>query len=126
MPRERPEPEEVEKPVEDVRPEPEAEEEEIEEEAEDEVEEMPPLRLEEEEEAEEVEEVKPPEPVKVVEERPRTYRIGDHVVQEVVVEGQPVTWIKCLLCGAEVPLTEVSKLKEMPCKVPGRRVRSRK
>ena len=87
---------------------------------EEEIEEMPPLRLEEEEveEAEKTEEVKPPEPVKVVEERSRTYRIGGHVVQEVVVEGQPVTWIKCLLCGAEVPLTEVAKLKEKPCKVP--------
>ena len=108
-----------------MKPEAEAKEEveeEVEEEVGEEVEGMPPLRLEEEEveEAEKVEEVKPPEPVKVVEERPRTYRIGDHVVQEVVVEGQPVTWIKCLLCGAEVPLTEVSKLKEMPCKVPGK------
>lgn len=119
VPRERPEveeAEEAEKTVEDVRPEPEAEEGEVEEEAEEEVEEAPPLRLEE-EEAEKAEEVKPPEPAKVVEERPRTYRIGDHVVQEVVVEGQPVTWVKCLLCGAEAPLTELNKLKEKPCKV---------
>ncbi len=87
------------------------------EELEEEAEERRPLRLEE-EEVEEVEEAKPPEPVKVVEERPRTYRIGDHVVQEVVVEGQPVTWVKCLLCGAEAPLTELNKLKEKPCKVP--------
>ncbi|HDD42080.1 MAG TPA: hypothetical protein ENF79_00165 [Nitrososphaeria archaeon] len=76
---------------------------------------MWPLRLEE-EEVEEVEEAKPPEPVKVVEERPRTYRIGDHVVQEVVVEGQPVTWVRCLLCGAEAPLTKIAELKEKPCR----------
>jgi len=89
------------------------------EEPEEEAEEAQPLRLEE-EEAEEAEEAKPSEQPKIVEEKPKTYRIGDHVVQEVVVEGQPVTWIRCLLCGAEVPLTEVSKLKEKPCKVPGK------
>jgi len=114
---------EAERAVEEQAREPEAVEEAIEEVEveglEEEAEETRPLMLEE-EEAEEAEEAeaKPAEPVKVVEEKPRTYRIGDHVVQEVVVEGQPVTWIKCLLCGAEVPLTEVAKLKERPCKVP--------
>jgi len=74
-----------------------------------EAEELPPLRL-------EAEEAEPREPVKVVEERPRIYRIGDHAVQEAVVEGQPVTWVRCVVCGAEAPLTELARLKGAPCR----------
>jgi len=78
------------------------------------------LRVEEiEEEAEKIEEVE-----KVEEEaKPsrKTYVIGEHEVEEVVVEGEEVARLRCVRCGLEVSLTEADKLISTPCGAPAER-----
>lgn len=56
------------------------------------------------------------ESVKAVVEGSRIFRVGGHMLQEVVVEGQPVSRLRCLACGVEAPLTEAAKLKDAPCR----------
>lgn len=70
-----------------------------------------------EEEAEkDVEEVEEPaEPPKIVEGMRRAFRVGSHVVQELVTDRE-TTWLKCVICGAEAPLTRIAELKEKPCR----------
>ena len=45
----------------------------------------------------------------------RTMKIGGHEVVEEVVEGEEVSYLKCVRCGMAVRLTDVSKLSETRC-----------
>lgn len=65
---------------------------------------------------EEADEIKQSKPIEIVEVKSRTYRVGGHVVQEVLSEGEEVAWVKCVVCGANMPLPEIAKLKKLPCK----------
>ena len=73
-------------------------------------------------EEEEVEEAGEVEKVgEAVETPKKTYAIGDHEVEEVVVEGEEVARLRCVKCGLEVSLTEADKLLSTPCGVPAER-----
>jgi len=76
------------------------------------------LGLEEEEERFEEEETKvQKEQVETPEgERHRTFPLGEHEVEEVVVPGEAISMLRCTRCGASAKLTEALKLKQAECK----------
>ena len=45
----------------------------------------------------------------------QTMKIGEHEVVEEIVEGEDVSYLKCVRCGMTVRLDEVSKLSETKC-----------
>ena len=55
-------------------------------------------------------------PVKTVEAtKAKNFRIGGHEVVEEVVEGEDLSYLRCLRCGLTVRLDEVGKLSEAGC-----------
>lgn len=58
-------------------------------------------------------EVKGSETVQV--EVKKTFSIGSHEVEEVVKEGEEVSYLRCIKCGVEVQLLEADKLISIEC-----------
>ena len=44
-----------------------------------------------------------------------TFRIGGHEVEEQLIEGEELSYLKCVKCGFSVRLDEVAKLSEVEC-----------
>lgn len=57
---------------------------------------------------------------------PLTFKVGEHVVEEVLIEGEDVSHLRCMRCGLTVPLTEAAKFRESPCKQDSKRNEERR